>query len=58
MTPHMGVYDDYNEFYLINNIRFAYFKQISLKNKIYPTIYRSLKKWQWEYTFWEHDTII
>jgi hypothetical protein len=34
MTPHMGLKDDYNDIYMINNIKVAYFKKISFRNEI------------------------
>ena len=31
MTPHMGLYDDYNDIYKKNSIKFAYSKKILSK---------------------------
>ncbi len=59
MTPHMGLYDDYNDIYKKKSLKFAYSRKKSFKNKLLPTIYRSFNnKWQEEYTFWVHKTII
>jgi hypothetical protein len=34
MTPHMGLFDDYNDIYKKNSIKFAYSKKNSLKNEL------------------------
>ncbi len=34
MTPHMGLYDDYNDIYKINNKKVAYSQKNSFKNKL------------------------
>ncbi len=41
MTPHMGLYDDYNDIYKINNIKFVNSDFFIFKIKLDPTICRS-----------------
>ncbi len=59
MTPHMGLYDDYNDIYKKKSIKFAYSKKNLSKTSFCLTIYRSFNNnWQEEYTFWVNITII
>ncbi len=38
MTPHMGLYDDFNDIYKKNTIKFAYSQKNYFKNELLPTL--------------------